>query len=333
MSPNELRARLQGVIGFPVTPFNATCRSTSRACAAICGPCCSTRRRPSSRPAAPASSIRCRRASTSRSCARPSEETQGKVPVIAGVGFNVPIAIGLARQAAEAGASGILAFPPYYPGAEDDGLLEYYQAIGSATGLGLIIYSRDWFHPSAGARRAPQRHIESDRMEGRSGRHPAPADSPRAGRRPAALDWWRRRRPGAGLLRHRHPRVHVERRQRVREDRWQLHDTASRGDHGGAPVAHVDLRRPALRAAREAPRLRSVGDEVADGPARPRRRARSPAARESAPEEVDSLRAALAAWRAVMIGSRLRAQGSGKTIEYRRGCEPRVPNLSPEPEP
>ena len=23
MSPNELRARLQGVIGFPVTPFNA----------------------------------------------------------------------------------------------------------------------------------------------------------------------------------------------------------------------------------------------------------------------------------------------------------------------
>jgi 5-dehydro-4-deoxyglucarate dehydratase len=72
------------------------------------------------------------------------------VPVIAGVGFNGPIAAGLARQAAAAGASGILAFPPYYPGAEDDGMLEYYRSIGSATGLGLIIYSRDWFHPSPG---------------------------------------------------------------------------------------------------------------------------------------------------------------------------------------
>ena len=77
------------------------------------------------------------------------EEAGGKVPVIAGVGFNGPIAAGLARQAAEAGASGILAFPPYYPGGEDDGMLQYYQSIGSATGLGLIIYSRDWFHPSA----------------------------------------------------------------------------------------------------------------------------------------------------------------------------------------
>ena len=55
----------------------------------------------------------------------------------------------LARQAAAAGASGILAFPPYYPGAEDDGMVKYYGAIGEATPLGLLIYSRDWFHPGA----------------------------------------------------------------------------------------------------------------------------------------------------------------------------------------
>ena len=79
------------------------------------------------------------------------EEAGSRVPVIAGVGFNVPIARALARGAADAGAAGILAFPPYYPQADDDGLFEYYRAIGDATRLGLLIYSRDWVHPGPSA--------------------------------------------------------------------------------------------------------------------------------------------------------------------------------------
>ena len=71
------------------------------------------------------------------------------VPVIAGVGFNAALAADLARDAARAGAAGILVFPPYYPQSDDEGLLEYYRAIGAATPLGLLIYSRDWFHPGA----------------------------------------------------------------------------------------------------------------------------------------------------------------------------------------
>jgi 5-dehydro-4-deoxyglucarate dehydratase len=54
----------------------------------------------------------------------------------------------LAKQAAAAGASGILAFPPYYPNPDDDGLVAYYRGIGETTKLGLLIYSRDWFHPA-----------------------------------------------------------------------------------------------------------------------------------------------------------------------------------------
>ena len=77
------------------------------------------------------------------------EEARGKVPVIAGTGFSVALGSQLARQAAAAGASGILVFPPYYPGAEDDGMVRYYTAIGESTSLGMLIYSRDWFHPSA----------------------------------------------------------------------------------------------------------------------------------------------------------------------------------------
>jgi 5-dehydro-4-deoxyglucarate dehydratase len=72
------------------------------------------------------------------------EAFRGKCPVIAGVGFNQALAVQLARASAEAGADGILALPPYYPGAPDDGMLEYYRAIGAATPLGMLIYSRDW---------------------------------------------------------------------------------------------------------------------------------------------------------------------------------------------
>jgi 5-dehydro-4-deoxyglucarate dehydratase len=75
---------------------------------------------------------------------------EDRVPVIAGVGFGHRLAVEMAQAAEKAGADGILAFPPYYPQAEDEGLFEYYRAIGEATRLGMLIYSRDWanFSPS-----------------------------------------------------------------------------------------------------------------------------------------------------------------------------------------
>jgi 5-dehydro-4-deoxyglucarate dehydratase len=76
------------------------------------------------------------------------EEVAGKVPVLTGVGFNQPIAVELAKQSAAAGVDGILCLPPYYPHAESDGLIDYYAAVGDATPLGLLIYSRDWLSPS-----------------------------------------------------------------------------------------------------------------------------------------------------------------------------------------
>ena len=71
----------------------------------------------------------------------------GGAPVIAGVGGSLPVAVAMARRAAAAGAHGILALPPYYPGAPDDGLVDYYRAIGQATPLGMLVYGRDWFNP------------------------------------------------------------------------------------------------------------------------------------------------------------------------------------------
>jgi 5-dehydro-4-deoxyglucarate dehydratase len=76
-------------------------------------------------------------------------EVGGRVPVIAGTGINSTLSITLARQAEAAGASAILALPPYYPNADEEGLADYYSAIGEATQLPLIIYSRDWVNPGA----------------------------------------------------------------------------------------------------------------------------------------------------------------------------------------
>jgi 5-dehydro-4-deoxyglucarate dehydratase len=69
---------------------------------------------------------------------------QDRVPVIAGVGFGLRLGVEMVLAAETAGADGILVFPPYYPQADEDGLFEYYRAIGEATPLGMIIYSRDW---------------------------------------------------------------------------------------------------------------------------------------------------------------------------------------------
>jgi 5-dehydro-4-deoxyglucarate dehydratase len=148
MAHEEFRSKLTGVIGFPVTPFRSDLsldldglRRNLRAMlahpiAAIVA-------------AGGTGELYSLSVEEHLEVVRTTvEETGGKAPVVAGVGFNVPIATRLARQAASAGASGILAFPPYYPGAEEEGLRQYYDAIGQATPLALIIYSRDWFQPS-----------------------------------------------------------------------------------------------------------------------------------------------------------------------------------------
>lgn len=72
------------------------------------------------------------------------EATAGRMPVVAGTGFNVPLGADIARRAEKAGAQILLVLPPYYINAPFEGAVEYYRAIGNATGLPLMIYSRDW---------------------------------------------------------------------------------------------------------------------------------------------------------------------------------------------
>jgi 5-dehydro-4-deoxyglucarate dehydratase len=78
------------------------------------------------------------------------------LPVVAGTGFNAALGVDIARRVEHAGASCLLALPPYYILAPESGLFAYYEALGKATDLPLIVYSRDWvvFTPEMVARLA-----------------------------------------------------------------------------------------------------------------------------------------------------------------------------------
>lgn len=144
MHPNTLRNKLFGVIAFPVTPFkdnlsldlpgfhhNLTKLLEHPISAIVAAG--GTGEMYSLTPAEYARVIELA-----------THAVEDRVPVIAGVGFGQRLGVEMAQAAEKAGADGILAFPPYYPHAEDEGLIDYYRAIGDATKLGMLIYSRDW---------------------------------------------------------------------------------------------------------------------------------------------------------------------------------------------
>ncbi len=150
MHRNTLRNKLAGVIAFPVTPFK---ENLALDLPGLHHNLTKLLEHPISAVVAAGGTgelYSLTPAEYARVIELTTHAIEDRVPVIAGVGFGQRLAVEMAQAAEKAGADGILAFPPYYPQAEDDGLFEYYRAIGEATQLGLIIYSRDWtnFDPS-----------------------------------------------------------------------------------------------------------------------------------------------------------------------------------------
>jgi 5-dehydro-4-deoxyglucarate dehydratase len=82
------------------------------------------------------------------------EATAGRMPVVAGTGFNVPLGVDIAKRVAKVGADLLLVLPPYYSNSPEAGLFDFYQSIGAATELPMMVYSRDWavFTPEMVAR-------------------------------------------------------------------------------------------------------------------------------------------------------------------------------------
>jgi 5-dehydro-4-deoxyglucarate dehydratase len=66
----------------------------------------------------------------------------GRVPVFAGIGGSVAQARQFARAAADAGADGLLLLPPYLVSMPPEGLVAYVRAIAGETPLDVIVYHR-----------------------------------------------------------------------------------------------------------------------------------------------------------------------------------------------
>jgi 5-dehydro-4-deoxyglucarate dehydratase len=79
----------------------------------------------------------------SRVVAAAVSETGGRVPVLAGCGYGTRTAIQFAHAAEEAGADGLLLFPPYLVNADPAGIIDHAQAVCASTRLGVIFYNRD----------------------------------------------------------------------------------------------------------------------------------------------------------------------------------------------
>src|SRR5579884_4014420 len=129
LSPTELRPRLRGVLAFPITPFNDDLSLNADAFQSHVDYL-----------------IRCglhaivAAGGTGELYSMASDEivevyrlavevTAGRVPVIAGVGYNLAIATDLARKAEKIGADAVLVLPHYYGRAEDEGLYQYYSGV------------------------------------------------------------------------------------------------------------------------------------------------------------------------------------------------------------
>jgi 4-hydroxy-tetrahydrodipicolinate synthase len=70
------------------------------------------------------------------------QETNGRVPVIAGAGSNNTVeAIDFARHAEKSGASAVLVVTPYYNKPTQEGLYQHYKAINDAIGIPIILYN------------------------------------------------------------------------------------------------------------------------------------------------------------------------------------------------
>src|SRR5947199_15460 len=150
----SLRDRIRGVLGFPVTPFRKDLSLDLDALA----------RNVDEMASHPFCALVAAGGTGELYSLTPEEIEQvvrvtvdtvnGRMPVVAGTGYSAPIGADIARRVERAGADSILVLPPYYSNAPFEGMIHYYAAIGAATPLPLMIYSRDWaiFTPGMVAR-------------------------------------------------------------------------------------------------------------------------------------------------------------------------------------
>jgi 5-dehydro-4-deoxyglucarate dehydratase len=71
------------------------------------------------------------------------QQTNRRVPVVAGCGYGTAMAKQFVQAGEASGADGLLLFPPYLINADPAGLAAHVEAVCTSTELGVIFYNRD----------------------------------------------------------------------------------------------------------------------------------------------------------------------------------------------
>jgi 5-dehydro-4-deoxyglucarate dehydratase len=143
LAPKALKPRLEGVFGFPITPFYADgslnleafrrhlrwMKDTGVHAIFVC--------------AGTGEFFNLALEEFREAVAAAVEEVDGAMPVLCGCGYSTPIARQFARAAEQAGADGLLLLPPYLIQPEQEGLYRHVREVADAVGIGIILYHRD----------------------------------------------------------------------------------------------------------------------------------------------------------------------------------------------
>lgn len=143
LTPTELQGSLAGILGFPVTPFDAagelavaTLRDQVELLlgygARAIFPGCGTGEMHSLTPDEYSMLV--------VACV---DQVAGRVPVVAAAAFGHGLSRDMAETAVAAGADGLLAFPPSPPFGGEDGLADYFEGLAAALPIGIVLYQRD----------------------------------------------------------------------------------------------------------------------------------------------------------------------------------------------
>jgi 5-dehydro-4-deoxyglucarate dehydratase len=143
LTPEALKPRLEGVFGFPVTPFHTDgslnldalrrhvrwMKGTGVHAIFAC--------------AGTGEYFNLALEEYRDAVAATVEEVAGALPVLAGCGYSTAIAVRFARAAEEAGADGLLLLPPYLIQPEQEGLYRHVRQIAESTRIAILLYHRD----------------------------------------------------------------------------------------------------------------------------------------------------------------------------------------------
>lgn len=143
LTPQQLQPRLEGVFGFPITPFHPDgslnidalrrhvrwMKGTGVHAIFVCG--------------GTGEFFNLELEEYRQAVAATVAEVAGELPVLAGCGFSAAIAKQFAKAAEAAGADGLLLLPPYLALPEQEGLRRYVEQVAGAVSIGAILYHRD----------------------------------------------------------------------------------------------------------------------------------------------------------------------------------------------